>query len=286
MFSRTKTVRESFQQFQHLIQKTYNTDEARSIAQLVFKDVLGYDTIKLILHENELIPASLFEQLDQIAFLLNENQPVQYILGHEEFMGLDFNVNPSVLIPRPETEELVQWVIDDYSNSNSIKIVDIGTGSGCIAISLKKNIPQASIDAIDISNSALKTAQNNAKKNNCEINFFEIDILSNVLPKTYDLIISNPPYVMDREKLEMNKNVLHYEPETALFVDDNNPLVFYSRIVELALIHLNKSGALYFEINESLPNETLSLFKPEFWASTELRKDIRDKFRMIKAIKK
>ncbi len=286
MFSRTKTLRESFQHFQQLIQKTYSTEEARSIAQLVFKDVLGYDTIKLILNENELIPAALFEQLDQIAHLLNQNQPVQYILGHEEFMGLDFEVNTAVLIPRPETEELVQWILDDYGKSNTLKIVDIGTGSGCIAISLKKNIPNASVDAIDISESALKTAQKNALKNKTNVHFFQADILEHIFTERYDVIVSNPPYVMYKEKKEMNKNVLDYEPEKALFVGNDNPLLFYRRIIYLALHHLNNSGTLYFEINESLAEETLALFESEDWYKTELRKDIRGKFRMIKAVKK
>lgn len=285
MFSRTKTVRESFQQFQNLISKTYETEEARSIAQLVFKDVLGYNTIQLILNENELLPASLFEQLDQIAHLLNQHQPVQYILGHEEFMGLDFNVNPSVLIPRPETEELVEWILKDYSKTNELSIIDIGTGSGCIAISLKKNIPSAIVDAIDISEDALKIAQKNGQKNNVEIQFIQSDILSFDLQKLYDVIVSNPPYVLEKEKAEMNRNVLDFEPSTALFVKDNDPLLFYKRIVNIALEKLKNKGSLYFEINESFANETLNLFDKSIWNSVEIRKDIRGKDRMIKAIK-
>jgi len=285
MFSRTKTLKESFQHFQHLIQNTYQVEEARSIAQLVFKDVLGYDTIKLILNENDLIPAPLFEQLDQIAYLLNQHQPVQYILGHEEFMGLKFIVNPNVLIPRPETEELVLWIIDDYKSKGLVNIIDIGTGSGCIAVSIKKNLAQANVDAIDVSKDALNIASKNAKQNDIEVNFILSDILNDQLSKQYDVIVSNPPYVLDQEKSLMQKNVLDFEPHLALFVEDHNPLLFYDRIVKLSLEYLNSKGSIYFEINEAYAKETMDLFDKSIWESVELRKDIRGKDRMIKATK-
>lgn len=286
MFSRTKTLKESFQHFQNLIQNTYEVDEARSIAQLVFKEVLGYSTIQIILNENDLIPAALFEQLDQIAHLLNQHQPIQYILGHEEFLELDFLVNEDVLIPRPETEELVMWILKEHTSNKAISILDIGTGSGCIAISLQKNIPSALVDAIDISEKALLIAQKNAKRNTCNVNFLHADILTYHLQKQYDIIVSNPPYVLEKEKAVMNKNVLDFEPSTALFVNDNDPLVFYKRITMLALESLVNKGSLYFEINESYAKETLALFNNTEWALAEVRKDIRGKDRMIRAIKK
>ncbi len=285
MFSRTKTLKESFQHFQQIIQNTYQVEEARSIAQLVFKDVLGYDTIKLILNENDLIPAPLFEQLDQIAYLLNQNQPVQYILGHEEFMGLKFNVNPNVLIPRPETEELVLWIIDDLKYKGELNLVDIGTGSGCIAVSIKKNLSQVFVDAIDVSLDALNLASKNAKLNNTEVNFIHSDILKDNLSKLYDVIVSNPPYVLDQEKSLMQKNVLDYEPHLALFVDNHNPLLFYDRIVMLSEKYLKSKGSIYFEINEAYAKETIDLFDKMIWENVELRKDIRGKDRMVKAIK-
>lgn len=285
MFSRTKTLKESFQHFQQLILNTYQVEEARSIAQLVFKDVLGYDTIKLILNENDLIPAPLFEQLDQIAYLLNQHQPVQYILGHEEFMGMNFNVNPNVLIPRPETEELVLWIIEDFKSNGALNIVDIGTGSGCIAISIKKNIIQANVDAIDVSKDALNLASKNAKQNDVEVNFIHSDILNDQLSKQYDVIVSNPPYVLNQEKSLMQKNVLDFEPHLALFVEDHNPLLFYDRIVKLSLEYLKNKGSIYFEINEAYAKETMDLFDKSTWESVELRKDIRGKDRMVKAVK-
>jgi release factor glutamine methyltransferase len=286
MFSRTRTVKESFQHFQHLISTTYEADEARSISQMVFKEILGYNTIQLILNENELIPAALFEQLDQIAFLINENQPIQYILGYEEFMGINFKVNPAVLIPRPETEELVEWIIKDSKLLNHLSILDIGTGSGCIAISLKKNLPFATVSAIDISDDALKTASQNAKQNQIEVHFSKVDVLSQSLTSTYNVIVSNPPYVLEAEKLQMHRNVLDFEPSTALFVPDTDPLLFYKRIVSLAYVHLNSGGCLYFEINESFAEQTLDLFPDSDWFEKESRKDFRGKDRFVKARKR
>lgn len=286
MFSRTKTLKESFQHFQNLISNTYSIEEARSITQIVFKEVLGYDTIQVILNENELIPASLFEQLDHIAFLLNQNQPVQYVLGFEEFMEMKFTVNSSVLIPRPETEELVLKIIKEHKNNTHLSIIDIGTGSGCIAISLQKNIPTANVSALDVSIDALNIAKLNAKNNQSEINFIHSDILTNILPSTYDIIVSNPPYVLKSEQKLMHKNVLDYEPSLALFVEDQDPLLFYKRIVALANTHLKPKGFLYFEINESYADETLALFDDSNWESAIVWKDIRDKDRMLKAIKK
>jgi release factor glutamine methyltransferase len=286
MFSRTKTVRESFQHFQLLIGATYEADEARSISQIVFKEILGYDTIKLILNENELLPAPLFEQLDQVAYLLNQHKPIQYILGFEEFMGIKFYVNESVLIPRPETEELVQWIVDDYKQQKNLTIADIGTGSGCIAISLKKLIPQAFVHAIDVSKSALDIASKNAIHTQQEIHFHQINILNDDLPSNFDVLVSNPPYVLETEKMQMRKNVLDFEPSLALFVPDDDPLLFYKRIVKLAEQQLNNAGALYFEINESYAAGTQKLFSENAWHTPELRNDIRGKARMLKAIKR
>ncbi len=286
MFSRTKTVRESFQHFQLLIGATYEADEARSISQIVFKEILGYDTIKLILNENELLPAPLFEQLDQVAYLLNQHKPIQYILGFEEFMGIQFYVNESVLIPRPETEELVQWIVEDYKQQKNITIADIGTGSGCIAISLKKLIPQAFVHAIDVSKSALDIASKNAIHTQQEIHLHQLNILNEDLPSNFDVLVSNPPYVLESEKMQMRKNVLDFEPSLALFVPDEDPLLFYKRIVKLAEQQLNIAGTLYFEINESYAADTQKLFSENKWNTPELRNDIRGKARMLKAIKR
>lgn len=285
MFSRIKTLKEAFQNFQTLIQRNYDADEARSISQIVFKEILGYDTIQLILNENDLLPASLFEQLDYIAFQLNEHKPIQYILGHTEFYGLTFEVNENVLIPRPETEELVDWIIKDHRDENSIKILDIGTGSGCIPISLKFNLLSADVSAIDVSTKAIELAKKNALKNNVDISFIHQDILVlDELTNDYDVVVSNPPYVLESEKSEMRKNVLDYEPDLALFVSDSDPLIFYRKIINLIESNSIKSTQLYFEINESYAEELMQLFDVKIWQEIELRKDIRGKDRMLKAV--
>lgn len=284
MFSRIKTLKEAFNNFQSLIQRNYEIEEARSITQIVFKEVLGYNNIQLILNENDLLPASIFEQLDYIAFQLNEHKPIQYILGHTEFYGYKFEVNESVLIPRPETEELVDWIIKDHQSTSNLNILDIGTGSGCIPISLKLNLPHAKVSSIDISEDAQKLASKNAKANNTEIVLIHADVLAlEILPENYDIIVSNPPYVLESEKAEMHKNVLDYEPSIALFVKNDDPLIFYRKIIQLIESSSNSQSKLYFEINESYARELIELFDVQRWHNVELRKDIRGKDRMIKA---
>jgi release factor glutamine methyltransferase len=288
MFSRIKTLKEAFQNFQTLIQRNYEIEEARSISQIVFKEILGYDTIQLILNENDLLPATIFEQLDYIAFQLNEHKPIQYIMGHTEFYGLKFEVNENVLIPRPETEELVDWIIKDHKDhkdDQSLNILDIGTGSGCIPITLKYNIPQAKVNTIDVSKEAIAIALKNSLKNNVELFIHHQDVLLlGQLDADYDVIVSNPPYVLESEKSEMRRNVLDYEPSLALFVKDNDPLVFYRKIINLIENTSTKATHLYFEINESYADELIKLFDDQKWQKPELRKDIRGKDRMIKAV--
>ncbi len=285
MFSRIKTLKEAFQNFQSLIQRNYEIEEARSISQIVFKEILGYDTIQLILNENDLLPASIFEQLDYIAFQLNEHKPIQYIMGHTEFYGLQYEVNESVLIPRPETEELVDWIIKDHKDDQSLNILDIGTGSGCISITLKYNIPQAKVNTIDVSKEAIAIALKNSLKNNVELFIHHQDVLQlEQLDADFDVIVSNPPYVLESEKSEMRRNVLDYEPSLALFVNDNDPLVFYKKIINLIENTSTKATHLYFEINESYADELIKLFDNQNWQKPELRKDIRGKDRMIKAV--
>ncbi len=284
MFSRTKTLKESFAVFQQQLSKVYEPKEARSIAQIVFYEVLGYDTIKIILNENELIPASQFEQLDFILHQLLQSKPIQYILSKAIFMDMDFIVNQDVLIPRPETEELVRWIIKDVQNNQNIKsILDIGTGSGCIPISIKKNIPSIHMASIDVSAAALKIAERNATKHQVNIVFMHLDILIDDAPKGFDIIVSNPPYVTQQDKFLMNKNVLDFEPHLALFVPEEQPIMFYERIVEIAHEVLNPQGAIYFEINESLSEEVCNLFNPELWSIPIVKKDFRNKDRFVYA---
>ena len=215
---------------------------------------------------------------------LKKEVPIQYLLGKTNFYGLDFEVNENVLIPRPETEELVEWIINENKEvkSKKIKVLDIGTGSGCIAISLAKNLLNAEVYGIDVSKKAIETAKRNAINNNVDIIFMYQDILdTDVLACNFDIIVSNPPYVRNLEKEEIKKNVLDYEPHLALFVDDNDALVFYRKIAALAKSGLKENGKLYFEINQYLGKEMTDLLEKMDFKNIDLRKDIYDNDRMI-----
>lgn len=217
---------------------------------------------------------------------LKKEYPIQYIIGSTEFLGLSFEINEHVLIPRPETEELVTWVLNSNKHIKHLRILDIGTGSGCIPIALAKNLDKANIDAIDLSEAALLVAKKNAALNGVHINFIQNDILQVTnLDKTYDLIISNPPYVRESEKLHMHNNVLKYEPEIALFVDDQNPLIFYKRIAQLAQLSLKEGGELFLEINQYLGKPLKELLKNNGFIEIEIKKDFYDADRMIRAVK-
>jgi len=242
--------------------------------------LLGYNRSDCIIHTEKDITSDISDKLNQIIADLKTNKPIQHIIGETEFYGLKFKVNEHTLIPRPETEELVQWILQHEFTS----ALDIGTGSGCIPIALKKN-KDAEISAIDVSESALLVAKENAKINEVEINFLLQDILkTTTLPKV-DVIISNPPYVLDKEKELMLANVLDNEPHLALFVPDNNPLLFYKKIADIAFTSLPKNGLLFFEINERFGKETVAMLSVIGFVDIELKKDINDKDRMIKATK-
>lgn len=216
---------------------------------------------------------------------LKKEVPIQYLLGKTNFYGLDFEVNENVLIPRPETEELVEWIINENKKeekSKKIKVLDIGTGSGCIAISLAKNLPNAEVYGIDVSKKALETAKRNAINNNVDVTFMYLNILdTDVLACNFDIIVSNPPYIRNLEKEEIKKNVLDYEPHLALFVDDNDALIFYRKIAALAKSGLKNKGQLYFEINQYLGKEMTDLLEKMDFKNIELRKDIYSNDRMI-----
>lgn len=266
----------------------YPIEEIESFFNLLIEHYLGLKRIDLALNPNKVINKKHLSIIKNALDKLKKETPIQYIIGHSEFYGLIFKVNEHVLIPRQETEELITWIIHSIEENNlgssNIKILDIGTGSGCIPISLAKNLMNSEISAIDISKEALTIAQNNAISNNTEITFLNRDILkTDDLKTNYDIIVSNPPYVRELEKREIKNNVLHNEPHLALFVDDNNPLLFYSKIADLAKESLSKNGLLFFEINQYLGTETVELLQKKGYQSIELRKDIFGNDRMIKA---
>jgi release factor glutamine methyltransferase len=264
----------------------YSTDEIESLIFLIFEKLKGYTRTQFLLSNQEtLTPENQFE-IDQIVLRLKNQEPIQYILGETEFYGLPFYTVPGVLIPRPETEELVQWIIQENKNT-SPTILDIGTGTGCIAISLRKNIPQSTVLACDISPVCLETASRNASRNATEVLVFEYDILTEIpeisFPE-FDVIVSNPPYIREKEKKQMEKNVLDFEPELALFVSDNDPLIFYTRIAEFAKKHLKKGGCLFFEINEAFGMECSEMLQEKGYSEIILKKDIHSKDRMIRSL--
>ena len=254
--------------------------EIISWAYISIDFLLGYSRSDCIIHADKDISIDMSDKIKQIIADLKTNKPIQQVIGEAEFYGLKFKVNEHALIPRPETEELVEWILEHEFNF----ALDIGTGTGCIPIALKKN-KDAEILAIDVSESALLLAKENAKINKVEINFLLQDILkTTALPKV-DVIISNPPYVLDKEKELMLTNILDNEPHLALFVPNNNPLLFYKKIAYLAFRSLSKNGMLFFEINERFGRETVSMLGAIGFVDIELKKDINDKDRMIKATK-
>ena len=213
---------------------------------------------------------------------LLKNEPVQYIMGRTEFYGLPLTVDNNVLIPRPETEELVYWILENHGDRPALKVVDVGTGSGCIALALKKKRPDWVVHATDVSAGALKVAQQNAQDLNLEVHFFPQDILTQPLPENYDLIVSNPPYIPPSENVLMPSQVLSYEPDLALFVPEDQPLIFYERLAELIASQIDPCQ-LFVEINEHLAKEVQNVWKAKGLIGIELQKDLQAKFRMARA---
>lgn len=265
----------------------YDEGEAESFFYLILEEKHHLKRIDLALQLDLEFSESEIQGWNVILEQLKLELPIQYILGTTRFYGLKFEVNDNVLIPRPETEELMDWIIRDcfvLTNDNIPKILDIGTGSGCIAIALAKNLPNAQVFAIDVSEEALATAKRNAEQNDVNITFIQKNILEvSDLEQQFDIIVSNPPYVRNLEKAEIKKNVLEYEPHLALFVDDNDALIFYRKIGELAQKNLSKQGQLYFEINQYLGKETVELLESLGFSDIELKKDIYGNDRMIRA---
>lgn len=264
----------------------YDAGEAESFFYLILEEKHQLKRIDLALNPDLTFSNEEMQLWNSILEQLKQEIAIQYLLGKTSFYGLEFEVNENVLIPRPETEELVDWIINSNSKIErlkDLKILDIGTGSGCIAISLAKNIPNAQVFAIDVSAKALATAQKNAEINAVNVTFIEKNILETEdLEQQFDIIVSNPPYVRELEKQEIKKNVLDNEPHLALFVDDNDALVFYRKIAELAQKNGSPNGQLFFEINQYLGKEMLELLEKMNFKNIELRKDIYGNDRMMK----
>jgi release factor glutamine methyltransferase len=267
------------------LEGVYTPSEISVLNRLILGEVYGSSFAGITEDKFSNLSGLQARKLEDILSRLKMAEPHQYVFGKSEFYGIEFRVTPDVLIPRPETEELVEWILSEHSSADSL-ILDIGTGSGCIAVALAKKLPNAVIDAWDLSERAISVAAENAFRNGVEVHFTRRDILQPFRREaSYDVIVSNPPYVMESEKGTMERNVLSYEPHEALFVPDDNPLLFYERIAGLALEMLNKRGRLYFEINRSKGEIICEMLQERGFAEVELRKDISGNERMIRALK-
>lgn len=268
----------------HLIDK-YTKSEIRVFTSLILQDVCNLSFSEIISCKFTNLSNTEKQKISHIVERLRNNEPIQYVLGETEFYGLNFKVNSSVLIPRPETEELVEWILLETKQTNP-HLLDVGTGSGCIAITLAKHLDNSTVDAWDISDKALEVAFDNAAINNVSVKFSKVDVLKPLtINNHFDIIVSNPPYIADSEKKNMEKNVLDFEPSEALFVPNNESLIFYDKIADIAQKLLNNNGLLYFEINQAKGGEIVELLQRKGFADVELKKDISGNYRMIRAVK-
>lgn len=267
------------------LQGIYPKNEINSISNLIIANITGFSRTEIILNKNTNFSANQRFLLEKIVDALKKHTPVQYVLGETEFYGLPFKVDSNVLIPRPETEELVEWIQSSYSANMSYRMLDIGTGSGCIAIALKSIFPKSLVSAFDISEGALEIARDNAELNGCVIDFRKVDILQpTIIDEKWDIIVSNPPYIPEMEKSEILAHVLEFEPHSALFVPDSRPLIFYETIATFALQHLNIGGVLFFEIHRDFGLQTVQLLEKFGFKDVILQKDVSGNDRMVRAM--
>lgn len=275
----------TYRELWRTLEPLYGNGEARAITDYVLDVCFGLSKADILCGAVEEMTAEKAAELNKIFGRLMEGEPVQYVLGRAEFCGRWFSVRPSVLIPRPETEELCAWITADSKASASPKVLDIGTGSGCIAITLQLDMPESKVTAWDISADALDVARENAQQLGANVNFVKLDALNAKPEGEWDVIVSNPPYICEKEKKDMAVNVLEHEPHTALFVPDAAPLLFYRAITRLAVQTLNKGGRLYFEINPIYADDTCRMMRAEGMTAVELRSDMYGKQRMAKGVK-
>lgn len=281
------TVKDLKQSFFERLNHLYPSEEIHSFFSILADEWLGYNRFEAVVNADTEVPNTAVIDFRSAISRLLTHEPIQYIVGRTEFYGLPFIVNSATLIPRPETEALVDLILKDLKDSKAIEdisILDVGTGSGCIAIALAKELTAAKLSALDISEEALKVARVNAVRNKVHVHFFQQDITTpSEVPETFDIIVSNPPYVRELEKEYMQPNVLNFEPGSALFVSNDDPLLFYRAVCTLAKNHLRANGKVFFEINEYLGKEIMSLLRNHGFRKVALYKDFRGKDRMIKA---
>lgn len=276
----------TIQKIKEVLSPLYSTGEIKNIIRIIFENIKNYSQVDIIMNQDEILSQFIKDKVDMILKRLVNHEPIQYIFNEACFQGLTLKVTPDTLIPRPETEELIDIIVKE-NNQSDLHVLDIGTGSGAIAIALAKSLKFPIVDAIDISQKAIDIAQENAKAHKVKINFFIRDILSAEIPtnSVYDIIVSNPPYITLREKDSMEPNVLDYEPHTALFVPDNDPLMFYRAITHYAVYALNPGGRIYFEINSLYGKETAKLLSDNNFIDVDIIKDMYGLDRFVSAAK-
>ena len=290
-------VRDCRRHYASELEKIYGSDEANALIMMLLEHYFGIDRVKMALEPELRLSESELLTLHFAVKELLKNKPIQYVIGETEFCGMRFFVEEGVLIPRPETEEMVKAIVNKngvtrlgnsyLARNDNQSLIDIGTGSGCIAISLAKLLKDSVVTAVDVSEKALEIAKKNAEANGVDVQFVLDDILNPKKPELidnqYDIIVSNPPYVCESEKKEMRANVLDYEPSSALFVSDNDPLIFYRKILEFAQNALKPHGQVWFEINEKFGKEMINLCHEKGFQNVEIIKDFRGKDRILKA---
>lgn len=275
--------------YQHIkkeLSSFYAEGEASAMAKWISSDILHLSTMELYTGKDMNFSTKEWKEVEDILARLKQREPLQYILQEAPFCGLSFHVEKGVLIPRPETEELVEWIVSDCQKAGKVRILDIGTGSGCIPVALAERLPEAEVASCDISAEALRVAAVNVKRYGGKVTLFQADILQDELPDCrVDVLVSNPPYITESERGEMEANVLDWEPELALFVPDTDPLRFYRRIARKGFDWLTEGGALYFEINRAYGAETVRMLEECGYRDIALRKDLSGNDRMIKAVR-
>lgn len=271
----------TLKKLKHQLVPIYGAGETNAIIKIIFHHLKGWNLTDMLIHSQDELSPFIKSEIDKILSKLLRNEPIQYITGEARFHGMNMKVAPGVLIPRQETDELVDIIITENENKSDLKVLDICTGSGCIAIALARNLKFADVSAVDISKTALEIAQENAKELKANVNFIEADIFEWDHFSKYDIVVSNPPYIMDKEALKMEKNVLDFEPHEALFVRDDAPLVFYDKIADISMESLNSNGKLYLEINPLTADELYRLIESKGFSDINLLRDSYGKIRFL-----
>lgn len=278
-------MKETIKKLKAALEPKYGKGESDAIIRLIFHYLKGWNLTDMLIHQDDTLSDYIKGEVDKILERLLQDEPIQYITGEARFHGMNFKVKPGVLIPRVETDELVDIIVDENKGREDLDVLDLCTGSGCIAIALARNLPFSKVTGVDFSSEAVEIAKENSRELKTKVELIEADVFDWEPQRKFDIIVSNPPYVLDREALEMDKNVLNYEPHEALFVRDEEPLVFYERIAEMGKKALKDNGKIYFEINPLMANDLKEMFERKGYSEVTVMKDTFGKDRFIKGVR-